>query len=95
MSVSIGPMGEESLARLERFWAEDTAEGTRPFLLRNQIHDGKPVLTSEGEEWENEVGTVVLQTRIDLVQWGEGEPVISVMSGELYRVQASLLVLPS
>jgi hypothetical protein len=48
------------LARLERFWTEDTAHGVSPFYMPDQVYDNMPWLTDDGAPILTDAGVPIL-----------------------------------
>ncbi len=82
------------VARFLRFWNEETGGGVRPFLLRDQIWDGLPVLTSSGTILLDSSGAPVLTRRFWLCVFGRQPPKPDPLGGPNYRIAFTLRVLP-
>jgi hypothetical protein len=88
------------LARFEQFWAEDTIEGTVPFIIANPIRNNKPLTTADGTPLTKRSSTPegdgepLLVSAHWLVMFGDDTPTISVASGLLYSIQYPLVIMP-
>lgn len=80
-------------ARFDRFYDEDTAEGTLPFLLPDWAVHGTPLLTAGGAPLLTAGGVPLLISRIWLCVFGDQLPV-ETPRGVEWRMSFSLLVLP-
>lgn len=84
----------DAFARLERFWNEDTAGGTLPFLIPDQTRDGLGLDTGTGLTLLDDAGHQILNTAWWLTLFGDNPPSQTPLSGRLYRISLSLTVLP-
>jgi len=85
---------QAQLARLERFWNEDTKSGTLPFVMPDQLYDGTPLLNDDGEELTTEEAETLLVAGWWLVQF-DGPPVSTPRQrSTVFTVSVSLNVLP-
>jgi len=80
--------------RLERFWDEDTAGGSLPFLMPDPMSDGLALLTLDGVPLLDQDGAPLLNTAMWLVKFGDTPPSAANTAGIWYRVTFSLAVLP-
>lgn len=83
----------DELARFDRFFAEETAEGTLPFIMTDWTTDGHGLMTADGEALTDEAGNALVITARWLCQFGERLPERSVV-GVRRRVQVTIEVLP-
>lgn len=81
------------LSKFNRFYEEDTAEGTLPFLMPDPINNGALLLTAGGVPLLTAGGSPILITSTWLCVFGDELPVVT-PSGLEWRVTFSLLVLP-
>jgi hypothetical protein len=81
-------------ARFDRFWDEDTAGGTLPFLYRDQQLDGYQLADESGAWLETEDGSPIRMESWWLVQFDKQEPAYSRLSGNKFQIQFSIVVLP-
>lgn len=58
-------------ARLERFWSEETALGSMPFIMPDQTHDGLYLLDESGTPILNEAGVPILISANWLARFSE------------------------
>jgi hypothetical protein len=65
---------QNQLARLLRFWNEDTKGGTLPFLFKDQLFDGAVLLIETGEPLLTEADDQILLEGWWLVQFSKGGP---------------------
>lgn len=82
------------VARLERFWIEDTRKGSLPFLMPDQMNDGLVLSDGNGSALLTETGLVLINTSWWLVMFGEGAPKAVNTAGAWYEVSFPLSVLP-
>jgi hypothetical protein len=64
-------------ARFERFWTEETAEGSLPFIMPDQTHDGLPLLDGGGLPVLDGGGLPVLITANWLARFAQETPQIT------------------
>lgn len=64
-------------SRFERFWNEDTAGGSLPFIMPDQTHDGLPLLDEGGAPILDEGGAPILVTANWLTRFGQEPPRIT------------------
>jgi hypothetical protein len=81
VSASVAPVSgslhcdQNQVARLLRFWNEETAGGTLPFMFPDQLFDGAIILTDTGQELLTEADENLLIEGWWLVQFaGDGPP---------------------
>jgi hypothetical protein len=85
---------QAQLARLERFWNEDTRSGTLPFMFPDQVYDGAFLLTESGEPLLTESDVQILVAGWWLVQF-DGPPASTPRQrSTVFTVTVSLNVLP-
>lgn len=82
-----------TLARFLRFWNEDLGHGIKPFLIRDQLNDGLPMLTADGEPILVG-GMPILVAAWWLCSFGGKAPAISVPGGSLRQLSFELQVMP-
>ena len=85
---------EDDMARLERFWAEDTAGGALPFLIPDQNRDALALLTSDGLQLQDDQGRPLINTAWWLVLFGDTPPQKQVVSGLIHKATFTLSVMP-
>jgi len=61
-------------SRLERFWIEETAYGSLPFIMPDQTHDGLPLLDGGGLPVLDGGGLPILVTANWLVRFAQEVP---------------------
>lgn len=82
-------------ARFERFWDEDTAGGSLPFLLPDQLLDGLPLQADLGIPLLDPKGLPILATSWWLAIFaGDQAPSIKNVAGAWFRVSFAIEVLP-
>ncbi|PJI56004.1 hypothetical protein CTI14_00275 [Methylobacterium radiotolerans] len=86
--------GVDDVVRLERFWNEETAGGTLPFLIPDQNLDGIGLQTEAGVQILDQSGQSLLNTGTWLVMFGDTPPSGQVVSGTIYKATLSLTILP-
>lgn len=64
-------------ARLERFWTEETAYGSLPFIMPDQTHDGLPLLDGGGLPILDGGGLPILVTANWLARFAQEAPQIT------------------
>lgn len=86
---------QNQVARLLRFWHEDTVGGTLPFMFPDQLFDGAMLLTEAGEPLLTEADEQILIEGWWLVQFAsEGPPVtrpIRRSTAHIANIQLSVL----
>lgn len=82
------------VARLNRFWLEETKRGTAAFSVRAQTGDGWPLLTAGLGRLLTSDGTPLLASRWWLVRFAGGEAPQITPFGKEFQAQFSLLILP-
>lgn len=81
-------------ARFERFWTEETDDGTIPFLIDDQTRDLVPLVTSGGSILLDVYGNPVLVAAKWLAMFGQDGPTITPVGGVQYRASFTLNVMP-
>jgi hypothetical protein len=84
---------EAQKARFERFWIEETAYGSLPFIMPDQTHDGLPLLDGGGLPVLDGGGLPILVTANWLVRFAQDAPQITPW-GLQFMVSFPLEVLP-
>lgn len=82
------------MARLERFWLEETAGGSLPFLMPDQTRDALALITEADIQILDDQGRPLINTAWWLVMFGDSPPQQQVVSGLIYKASFSLSVLP-
>ena len=85
---------ENDMARLERFWLEETGGGALPFLMPDQTRDALPLVTEGGVQLLDDQGSPLINTAWWLVMFGDTPPQKQVASGAIYRISLTFTVLP-
>ncbi|WP_264045510.1 hypothetical protein [Methylobacterium flocculans] len=85
---------EDAFARLERFYEEEVAGGSLPFLIPDQTRDALPLMVAPGIPLLDEQGRPLLNTAWWLVMFGGNLPTPQDRGGGWYRSTFSLSVLP-
>jgi hypothetical protein len=80
-------------SRFETFWAEDTGGGVLPFTIRDQSHDGHPLLDENGDPVLDEDDEPIIISATWLVRFGRDPPQIAPW-GLNWMVSFQLDVLP-
>ena len=80
--------------RFRRFWDEETASGTLPFLMPDPTADGLALIADDGARLLDQDGRPLLDTAWLLVLFGETPPSATNTAGAWYLVTFSLSVLP-
>lgn len=84
----------DQLARLERFWDEETDGGALPFLIIDAVFHGAPLLTDTGDILTNEDGVPLLIESWWIAMFGESAPEATAVSHDHYRISVQLNVMP-
>ena len=87
------PMRLNELGRFERFWDEDTAGGSLPFLLKDQIKDGRALLNGDSDPLLTDDDEPLLMTVWWLAMFGDPYQT-SRMSPGRYLVTMQLNIMP-
>lgn len=82
-----------TVARFDRFWDDETEEGSLPFVMPDQIFDGAPLLDSDGAPLLDDAGIPLLMTSYWFVKFDEQSPQKTPW-GALFYVSFSLLIYP-
>lgn len=85
---------EDDIARLERFWNEETAGGSLPFLIPDQNRDALRLATDDGLQLLDDQGRPLINTAWWLVMFGDSPPQKAVVSGLIHKASFTLVVLP-
>jgi hypothetical protein len=86
---------QDGRSRFDRFFDEEVINGTQPFLIPDQNHDGLDLFSDTlGEQLQDENGNPLLIESWWLVQFGQNQPALSASSAFLYTIQFDLIVLP-
>jgi len=80
-------------SRLERFWNEDTAGGSLPFILPDQTHDGLAFMSGSGEI-STSGGVILIGFYKWLVMFADGESPKFTPFGVQFQASFSLSVMP-
>ncbi len=80
-------------SRFERFWEEETAGGSLPFIMPDQTHDGLALLDEEGNPILTGAGVPILITANWLARFGQEAPQITPW-GLQFMASFQLEVLP-
>lgn len=80
--------------RLLRFWNEETASGSLPFLVPDPTVDGLPLIGFDSLALLDQDGTPILAEAWWLVLFADTPPSAVNTAGAWYRVTFSLSVLP-
>ncbi|BBE74366.1 hypothetical protein [Oharaeibacter diazotrophicus] len=80
-------------ARLLRFWVEDTAGGSLPFLMPDPTAHGWPLLTAAGTPLLTEAGAPILLGAWWLVLFGD-QPPQEAATGIRFRYSFTVAVMP-
>jgi hypothetical protein len=86
---------QDQRARFDRFWEEDTTGGVLPFLFRDQQVDGYPLEDDLGAWLQTETGEPIRIESWWLCQFGQQDPAYTRLTGRRFRIQISLIILPS
>lgn len=81
-------------SRLERFWYEETAEGSLPFIMPDQTHDGVALLTDTGSPLLTDSGVPLLVTAYWLVMFAENSAPKFEPWGVHFQAAFTLSVMP-
>jgi hypothetical protein len=79
-TLAVQPIGgvircdQNQLARVLRFWHEDTSRGTKPFAFPDQAFNNAFLLDDAGEQLEDESGNILLVSAWQIVQFTGGQP---------------------
>lgn len=80
---------------LMRFIDDDLKDGVLPFLIRDQILDGIPILTTAHRVLLDPKGRPILNNKRWLVTFGEQFPTLDqAVTDRHYRITFDLLILP-
>jgi len=77
---------------LERFWEDDVKNGSLPFSMPDQTHDGQPLLDENGDPVLDEFDDPVLISASWLVLFAA--PPVIVPRGPIFSASLQLSVLP-
>lgn len=80
-------------ARFQRFWSEDTASGSLPFLIPDWRFDLHPLLTADGASALTADGTSLLIEAWALAMFGQEKP-RDVPAGIKWRISMSISLMP-
>lgn len=82
-------------ARLERFWLEEIAGGSLPFLIPDQTRDGVALLADGGLQLLDDQGRPLINTAWWLVLAGESPPAFTTRNrGISYTATFPMMVMP-
>jgi hypothetical protein len=84
----------DQLVILNRFWDEDTGGGSLVFAVPAQTLDGLPLAGPDGVLLVSPDDTTILVSSWWLARFGDNAPVVTPVSGSLYRVGFPLTVMP-
>ncbi|MFG1267632.1 hypothetical protein V5F40_06680 [Xanthobacter sp. DSM 14520] len=87
-------LDRDGVARLNRFWEEDTAGGVLPFWFPDPLLDGLPLLTGAGVPLLTDGGEPLLITSWWLVQFGEDGIAVDAPSRVAFSASFGLDILP-
>lgn len=83
------------VARLDRFWEEETDGGRLSFVIPDQYSDGLPILTDASVGWLTSEGVPILIASNYLVLFAQqGAPDVINVGGAQFTASFSLIVLP-
>ena len=86
---------EDAKERLRRFYEEDTARGSRPFLLPDQSRDGRALLAEPGLQLLDDQGRPLLITAWWLCLMPKGAvPSFVNLGGPWWRASLQISVMP-
>lgn len=80
-------------ARFKSFWDDDTSLGSLPFFMPDQLADGL-ALIANGLSLTDTSGTPLVTESWWLVMFGETPPSVRPLSGDIYRAEFGLTILP-
>jgi hypothetical protein len=89
----VSDLTRDQYARLARFWRDDTAGGSLPFLMPDPTSNGWPLLSSDGLPLLAGDGSTVLVSAWWLCIFGERPPAFTVV-GLIHRTQFTVAVMP-
>ncbi|MER8762897.1 hypothetical protein [Mesorhizobium sp. M0968] len=93
-SVSFSTQLDRSqLARFDRFYDEETKQGTLPFLLSDPGTDGWPLLSDDGTPLLTDEGVPILMAETWLCLFGQQLPVVAAMD-MIWKVTFQVVVMP-
>jgi hypothetical protein len=81
-------------AVFDRFHAETTAWGTRPFWMPDPVTDGWPMLTSDGRPLLTAGGAPILLAARWLCLFGDSPPVEHIRGGLEFEIAFPVVVMP-
>lgn len=84
----------DDMARLERFWMEETGGGALPFVLPDQNSDGLGLQADDGTQLLDDHGQPLINTASWLALFGETPPQRQVVSGLIWKAAFTLTILP-
>lgn len=88
-------VGADAKVRFDRFWAEETAEGSLPFLMRGQVLSGLGLATGDAAPLLTAEGDVLAAEDWWLVMFGEAPPQVARdITGRRYSISFALDILP-
>ncbi|CAN2532527.1 hypothetical+protein [Methylocapsa aurea] len=82
-----------TLARFDRFWNDETQEGSLPFVMPDQIYNGATLADGFGDDLLTDGGDSLVITRMWLVKFDEQSPQKTPW-GALFYASFSLLIYP-
>lgn len=91
---SIIDVDSDQRARFERFWDEDVAGGSLPFLIRDHLSDGRDLSNDSGAPLLSSDGLLLIIESWNLVQFGQNDPVYTAIGPLEFRVQFEVVLLP-
>ncbi|PTW61436.1 hypothetical protein C8N35_102145 [Breoghania corrubedonensis] len=80
--------------RFERFWREDTSEGSLPWLMPDPESDGHPILTTDGAPLLTADGAPLLLSHWWLVMFDTQSAPSWSPRGIRWQVQMTLMIMP-
>nr|WP_319388197.1 hypothetical protein [uncultured Cohaesibacter sp.] len=92
VSLSV-QLGRSQKAVFDKFYDEDTKDGTLFFWMPDPVTDGWPLLTSDGSPMLMSDGTPLLMAALWLCKWGEATPVERIVGTE-FTISFSVEVMP-
>lgn len=87
-------VNRNKIARFDRFWEEELAMGTGPFLAPDRLLDGLPICDEDGILILDQDGNSIVSEQWQLLQFGDTDPVTTPVNALLFVIQFELVVLP-
>ncbi|WP_435656046.1 hypothetical protein [Brucella pituitosa] len=86
-------VSRDQLARFDRFYEEEVAHGSLPFLMPDPTTTGWPLLTTDGHVLTDHLGRPLLLEKTWLCLFGDTLPSQTV-SGVRFRLSFQIVVMP-